>query len=44
MAAFWNQVREKAGLFMAMTEDTSDAIKVGIEAMKKLILRDRAKK
>lgn len=33
----WNQEREKAGMFMPMTEDTSGAIKVGIEAMKKLI-------
>ena len=40
----WNQEREKAGLFMPMTEDTSGAIKVGIEAIKKLIEADRAKK
>ena len=40
----WNQEREKAGLFMPMTEDTSGAIKVGIEAVKKLILADRAGK
>ena len=39
----WNQEREKAGLFMPMTEDTSGAIQVGIEAIKKLILADRAK-
>lgn len=38
--AVWNQEREKAGLFMPMTEDTSGAIKVGIEAMKKLIAAD----
>ena len=31
--AVWNQEREKAGLFMSMTEDTSGAIKVGIEGM-----------
>ena len=37
----WNQEREKAGMFMPMTEDTSGAIKVGIEAIKKLILADR---
>ena len=42
--AVWNQEREKAGMFMPMTEDTSGAIQVGIEAIKKLILRDRAKK
>ena len=39
----WNQEREKAGLFMPMTEDTSGAIKVGIEATKKLIAADKAK-
>lgn len=33
----WNQEREKAGLAMPMTGDTSAAIKVGIEAMKTLI-------
>ena len=37
----WNQEREKAGLEMPMTEDTSGAIKVGIEAMKRLIANDR---
>ena len=36
--AVWNQEREKAGMFMPMTEDTSGAIRVGIEAVKKLIL------
>ena len=36
----WNQEREKAGLFMPMTEDTSGAIRVGIEAMKRLIAAD----
>ena len=36
----WNQEREKAGMFMPMTEDTSGAIRVGIEAMKRLITRD----
>ena len=40
----WNQEREKAGLFMPMTEDTSGAIKVGVEAMKKLIAADLAAK
>ena len=39
----WNQEREKAGLFMPMSEDTSGAIKVGIQALKKLIEADRAK-
>ncbi|MBO5129627.1 MAG: uridine phosphorylase [Oscillospiraceae bacterium] len=37
----WNQEREKAGLFMPMSEDTSGAIKVGIEAVKKLIEQDK---
>ncbi len=40
----WNQEREKAGLAMPMTEDTSGAIRVGIEAMKRMILSDREKK
>ena len=39
----WNQEREKLGMFMNMTEDTSGAIKVGIEAMKRLIAADKAK-
>lgn len=37
----WNQEREKAGLFMNMTEDTSSAIKVGFEAMKRIIASDK---
>ena len=37
----WNQEREKAGLEMPMTEDTSGAIRVGIEAMKRIIASDR---
>ncbi len=37
----WNQEREKAGLFMPLIEDTSIAIKVGIEAVKKLIAEDQ---
>ena len=41
--AVWNQEREKAGMFMPMTEDTSGAIKVGIEAMKKIIAEDKNK-
>jgi len=39
--AVWNQEREKAGLFQPMTEDTSAAIKVGIEAAKLLIAQDK---
>ncbi len=37
----WNQEREKAGLAMPMTEDTSGAIRVGIEAMKRIIAEDK---
>ena len=37
----WNQEREKAGLYMPMTEDTTGAIKVGIEAMKRVIRQDK---
>ena len=40
----WNQEREKLGMEMPMTEDTSAAVTVGIEAMKKLIAADQAKK
>ena len=40
----WNQEREKAGMFMPMTEDTSGAIRVGIEAMKRLIADDVRRK
>lgn len=41
--AVWNQEREKLGMAMPMTEDTSGAIKVGIEAMKKIIELDSRK-
>ena len=37
----WNQEREKAGLAMPLTEDTSGAIRVGIEAMKRIIAADK---
>ena len=37
----WNQEREKAGLSMDMTEDTSAAVRVGREAMKRMIEADR---
>lgn len=37
----WNQEREKAGLMMPMTEDTTGAIRVGIEALKRLIAADK---
>ena len=36
----WNQEREKAGLGQNMTEDTSSAIRVGVEALKLLIRQD----
>ena len=39
--AVWNQEREKAGLAMPMTEDTAGAIRVGIEAMKRIIAADK---
>ena len=38
--AVWNQEREKLGMHMPMTEDTSGAIRVGIEAMKQIISAD----
>ena len=40
--AVWNQEREKLGMTMPMTEDTSGAIKVGIEAMKRIIAADKS--
>ena len=39
----WNQEREAAGLDQDMSEDTSSAITVGIEAIKRLITADKAK-
>ena len=39
--AVWNQEREKLGMAMPMTEDTSGAITVGIEAMKRIIAADK---
>lgn len=39
----WNQERESAGLDQKMSEDTSSAIQVGIEALKILIQRDQKK-
>lgn len=39
--AVWNQEREKLGMVMPMTEDTTGAIRVGIEAMKRIILADK---
>ena len=40
----WNQEREAAGLDQKMSEDTSAAVRVGVEALKLLIRRDRAEK
>ena len=40
----WNQEREAAGLFQPMTEDTSSAIRVAVEAAKLIIEQDRAGK
>ena len=37
----WNQEREAAGLDQKMSEDTSSAVRVGVEALKLLIERDR---
>lgn len=39
----WNQEREAAGLDQRMTENTSGAIEVGVEALKLLIEQDREK-
>ena len=39
----WNQEREAAGLDQNMSEDTSSAIKVGVEALKLLIAADKEK-
>jgi len=38
----WNQEREAAGLDQHMSEDTSAAVRVGVEALKLLIAEDRA--
>ena len=38
----WNQEREKAGLDQDMSEDTTSAVQVGVEALKLLIQADRA--
>ncbi len=37
----WNQEREKAGLDQKMSEDTSMAVRVAVEALKTLIRKDR---
>ena len=40
----WNQEREKAGLDQDMSEDTSAAVKVAVEALKLVIAEDKAAK
>ena len=37
----WNQEREAAGLDQNMSEDTSAAVRVGVEALKLLIAQDK---
>ena len=39
----WNQEREAAGLDQQMSEDTSAAVRVGVEALRLLIQQDREK-
>lgn len=39
----WNQEREKAGLDQEQNEDTSLAVKVAVEAMRNIILKDKGK-
>ena len=39
----WNQELEKAGLDQNMSEDTSVAVRVGVEALKRIIAADRNK-
>ena len=38
----WNQEREKAGLDQEMSEDTSMAVRVAVDAMRAIIKKDRA--
>ena len=40
----WNQEREAAGLDQKMSEDTTSAVKVGVEALKLIIAQDKAGK
>ena len=37
----WNQEREKAGLDQDMSEDTSRSVRVAVEGLKRIILKDR---
>lgn len=40
----WNQEREKLGLDQEMSEDTSSAVQVGVEALRLVIQQDRLSK
>lgn len=40
----WNQEREAAGLDQKMSEDTSAAVRVAVDALKIIIEQDRAAK
>lgn len=37
----WNQEREKAGMYMPMTENTASAIQIAVEGMKRIIQADK---
>ena len=37
----WNQEREKAGLDQNMSEDTSSAVRIAVEGMRRVIKMDR---
>ena len=37
----WNQEREKAGLDQNMSEDTDAAVKIAVEAMRKIVIADK---
>ena len=39
----WNQEREKAGMDQKRSEDTSAAVRIAVEGMRKIIKRDRAR-
>ena len=39
----WNQEREKAGLDQIENDDTGSAVRVAVEALRRLIREDRAK-
>ena len=39
----WNQEREKAGLDQEMSEDTSAAVRVAVDALRRIITQDRAR-